>query len=157
MLVKIKKGRDGPNVFVCIRDDGSHTMQRQRQAFFAGHDLTHVAVEEVLPLRAFYRLIAEGWELDDFGPPWPRGVIPMDAEFAERVVGLLDLERATHTPMSASEMNGVIAEHYARQGWTLPLPLTDEKLGAIRRRRAELLQQWELLAPGAALDLKLSR
>jgi hypothetical protein len=155
--VRIKKGRDGPNVFVCTRDDGTLTMQHQRQAFFAGHDLTHFALEEVLPLRAFYSLLAEGWELDDFGPPWPRGAIPLEAEFAERVVGLLDLERATNTPMSAAEVNGAISEHYVRQGWSLPLTVTDEQLAEIRRRRGKLLQQWERLAPGETLELDFSR
>jgi hypothetical protein len=43
--------------------------------------------------RGFFGLIAEGWELSDFGSPWPRGRIPADAEPSEGIVGLLDLER----------------------------------------------------------------
>ena len=158
MLIRIKKGRDGPNVFVCTRDDGSVTMQHQRQPFFAGHDLTHYAVETVLGHAGFYTLLAQGWSLDDFSPPYPRGRISLDAELSERVVGLLDLERASGVIMSADDANASIREHYARQGITSELPLlTEEQLAAIRRRRGELLAHWSGLAPGEAIELTFPR
>ncbi len=158
MLIKIKKGRDGPNVFVCTRADGSVTMQHQRQQFFAGHDLTHYAVETVLGHAGFYMLLAQGWSLDDFAPPHPRGRVSLDAELSERIVGLLDLERASGVIMSAEDANASIRDHYVRQGVTTGLPeLTDDQLSAIRQRRGELLAQWSALAPGEAIELTFPR
>ncbi|MGH7709647.1 MAG: hypothetical protein ACREOG_00090 [Gemmatimonadaceae bacterium] len=158
MLIKIKKGLDGPNVFICTRSDGSVTMQHQRQPFFAGHDLTHFAVETVLGYRGFYSLLAEGWSLDDFGPPWPRGRITLEAELSERIVGLMDVERASGVIMSAADANASMREHYARTGVTTQLPeLSEDQLAAIRRRRGELLVQWAALPPGAAIELTFPR
>ena len=158
MQIRIKKGRDGPNVFVCTRDDGSVTMQRQRQPFFAGHDLTHYAVETVLGHEGFYSLLARGWSLDDFAPPYPRGRILLDADLSERIVGLLDLERASGVIMSAADANASIRDHFARLGVTTGLPeLTDDQLSAIRRRRGELLARWSELAPGEAIELTFPR
>jgi hypothetical protein len=144
---------------VCTRPDGTMTMQHQRQAFFASHDLTHFAVETVLGFqRAFYGLLAEGWGLDDFGPPWPRGPLPEEAEEAERIVGFLDLERGSGVIMSAEDVNASLRDHYTRQGlFHIPRDVTDEQLAAVRRRRGELLAQWAELAPGAAIELTFPR
>ncbi len=143
---------------VCTRSDGSVTIQHQRQPFFAPHDLTHYAVETVLGHRGFYRLMAEGWGLDDFGPPWPRGRISLEAELSERIVGLLDLERASGVIMSVEDANAAIRDHHARNCVTVGLPeLTEEQLADIRRRRGELLAQWAALAPGEAIELTFPR
>lgn len=158
MRIRIKKGRDGPNVFVCTRSDGSVALQHQRQAFFAPHDLTHYAVESVLRHRGFYSLLAEGWSLDDFGPPWPRGRVEFDAELSERIVGLLDLERASGVIMSARDANASLRDHYARVGVSTELPeLREEQLAEIRCLRGELLAEWAALAPGEAIELQFPR
>ena len=69
LRIRLKRGRDGPNTLVCIRPDGSQTMQHDKTGgFFAVHDLTHYAVETTLNhKRGFYGLVAEGWDLGDFG------------------------------------------------------------------------------------------
>src|SRR5207245_8210042 len=43
--------------------------------------------------RGFYGLVAEGWDLTDFGSPWPRGPLPPEALVSEFIVGFLDRER----------------------------------------------------------------
>jgi hypothetical protein len=158
VLIRIKKGRDGPNVFVCTRADGSVAVQHQRQTHFAPHDLTHYAVESVLRHRGFYSLLAEGWSLDDFGPPWPRGRVELAADLSERIVGLLDVERGSGVIMSAEDANTSLRDHYARMGVRTEIPaLSEDQLREIRRLRGELLSQWGALAPGDALELPFPR
>jgi len=109
LLIRIKKKTDGSAALTCTRADGSVTWQRQDDqlgAFFPLHDLTHYAVERVLELpRAFYGLLAEGWDLSDFGKPWAKGPLPVDAHIAELIVGFFDLERATGFLGTAEEFN----------------------------------------------------
>src|SRR5687767_14096302 len=98
LVIRIKKGGDGRTSLSCTRADGTTTWQRQEGAqasFFPRHDLTHYAVETVLRhRRGFYGLVAAGWDLSDFGTPWPRGKLPKDAHTVEMIVGFLDLDRA---------------------------------------------------------------
>jgi hypothetical protein len=158
MRIRIKKGRDGPNVFACTRDDGSVALQHQRQAFFAPHDLTHYAVESVLRHRGSYSLLAEGWSLDDFAPPYPRGRIELDADLSESIVGLLDLERASGVIMSAEDANTSLRDHFTRVRISAEFrALSEDQLVEIRRLRGELLQEWAALAPGDALELPFPR
>src|SRR5262245_5618971 len=109
LIIRLKKNRDGTAVLSCTRPDGSVTWQKQegRQAsFFPRHDLTHYAVETVLGhRRGFYGLLAEGWDFSDFGTPWPRGPLPVDADPSELITGLLDAERANGIEWPAAEMN----------------------------------------------------
>jgi len=94
LLIRIKKKSDGSAALSCLRADGSVTWQRQdgqQGRFFPLHDLTHFAVETILGhTRGFYGLVAEGWELTDFGNAWPRGPLPPVALVVEFIVGFLD-------------------------------------------------------------------
>ena len=150
LTIRIKKHRDGTAALTCTRADGSSTWQRQRgaqAAFFPRHDLTHYAVETTLGhRRGFYGLVAEGWDLGDFGAPWPRGRIPADAEPAEQIVGFLDLERASGATWSAAELNEkLIGFGDAR--------VTDAQLVEIRARMRELFARWDAVPPGESLEL----
>jgi hypothetical protein len=91
IVVRIKKGTDGRTSLSCERSDGTTTWQRQeggQARFFPRHDLTHYAVETVLGHRkGFYGLLAAGWDLSDFGSPWPRGELPKDANISVIIVG----------------------------------------------------------------------
>ena len=101
LTIEIKKRNDGTSAFRCTRRDGTVTWQHHRGrqgVFFPLHDLTHYAVETVLGHgQAFYGLVADGWALDDFGKPWPRGPLPPEALDVELIVGFLDTERASGT------------------------------------------------------------
>ena len=108
LLIRIKKKNDGSAALSCLRADGSVTWQRQnglQGRFFPLHDLTHYAVETVLGhTRGFYGLVAEGWDLTDFGNPWRRGPLPPEALVSEFIVGFLDRERGAGVEWSAAEL-----------------------------------------------------
>jgi hypothetical protein len=157
VVVRIKKGKDGRTALSCVRDDGSTTWQRQqggRAAFFPKHDLTHYAVESTLALRqGFYGLIAAGWDFSDFGSPWPRGRLPIEANISEMVVGFLDLERTSGERRPVTEINQAITEFSGENGLS-PFPMiSEEDLAKIRETRAQLFASWDAVRGGEALEI----
>lgn len=146
LTIRIKKKSDGSAALSCERADGSVTWQRQKGAqgrFFPLHDLTHYAVETVLEhRRGFFGLVAEGWDISDFGTPWPRGPMPADAEPSEYIVGLFDLERAGQPPERSE---------FDRYG------IADEQLARIRGLCQSLFAQWKALSPGDTIALTFTR
>jgi hypothetical protein len=157
MIIRIKKNADGRSSLTCTRPDGTTTWQslNENQArFFPRHDLTHYAVETELNHRAgFYGLVASGWNLTDFGAPWPRGRIPFEANLSEIIVGFLDLERATGELARAEDVNARLAEFCHENGYPHPAQVGDSDLERIRQKRAKLFSQWEAVKPGDALEL----
>lgn len=157
MIIRIKKGADGRTSLSCTRSDGTSTWQRQEGAqarFFPRHDLTHYAVETVLGQRpGFYGLVAEGWDLSDFGTPWPRGKLPEDANLVEISVGFFDRERASGEMGTAGELNADLAAYCEERDLPPPEEFTEESLSLVRKKRGELLAQWEAVEPGNALEL----
>lgn len=153
LTIRLKKHRDGTAALTCTRADGTSTWQRQhgaQAAFFPRHDLTHYAVETVLGhRRGFYGLVAEGWDIGDFGTPWPRGPMPDDADPTELIVGFLDLERASGERWTAAELT----EKLATQLGARAPSISDEQLAQIRARRAELFERWDAVPPGESLEL----
>ena len=161
LIIRIKKKTDGSAALSCLRPDGSTTWQRQEGQlgrFFPLHDLTHYAVESVMGFqRAFYGLVAEGWDLSDFGTVESRGKIPDEAGLAESVVGLFDLERMTGERGNAEQMNEQLRTARADRGLSTALSITDEQIARIRELRAELFDRWKTVPPGEALELSFHR
>jgi len=161
LRIKMTKRRDGSVVTRFERADGTATWQRKHgphARFFAVHDLEHYAVETTLAhRRGFYGLVAEGWNLGDFGTPWPRGPLPADAEPAELIVGFLDGERAGGVRWSAAEFNVKAAVYYAQHGLANPPTLDDETLGRIRAAARSLRERWDAVAEGETLELTFER
>ena len=159
--IQIKKNGDGTAALSCQRADGSTTWQRHKLGhaeFFVRHDLTHLAVEsELSQLVGFYRLIAMGWEIGDFAPPWPKGALPPSAAFIEVVVGLLDNERASGTLWTAEDFNLHVENHRKSRGLDATETLSDSRLARIRRGRSELFAAWDRLHVGERLELRFSR
>jgi len=152
MRVEIVKRADGGGVLRCTRADGSVTWQKQGRhaAHFALHDLTHFAVESTLGFRqAFFGLIAAGWEIEDTSGKGTRGSLPPEAIEAERIVGLLDSERASGAIMTAEEMR----DYYQVHGEPLRA-LSDQDLQRIRTRRSELFAEWRAVPAGEAIELQ---
>jgi hypothetical protein len=144
--IEIVKQADGSGVLRCTRGDGSVTWQKQRKhaAHFALHDLTHYAVETALGYRrGFFGLIAEGWDIEETTGQTMRGSLPAEALEVERIVGLLDSERASGTLWSAEEFSGFA-----------PRILTETELQSVRALRSGLFRQWDAVAPGQKLELK---
>ena len=158
LVIRIKKGADGRTTLTCIRSDGTTTWQRQEGAqagFFPRHDLTHYAVESVLGHReGFYGLVAAGWDLSDFGTPWPRGHLPRDANVSEIIVGFFDRERATGVIGTAEELNCEVSEFSAKHGMTTPPAISEEEIQRVRETREDLFRRWDAVAPGDSLELK---
>ena len=156
--IQITKRTDGGAVLKCVRSDGTVTWQKQegaQGAFFPLHDLTHYSVESELGIRnAFYGLVADGWDIEDTTGKGARGPLPPDAVFVEHVVGTLDSERASGTRWTAEEFNDSLARSASNSGGKFAARrLTDDDLARIRKRRAELFQQWHALRPGQTLSL----
>jgi hypothetical protein len=157
IVIRIKKGADGRTSLSCTRADGTTTWQRQQGAqasFFPRHDLTHYAVETVLGhRRGFYGLVAAGWDLSDFGTPWPRGLLPKEANISEIIVGFFDRERASGERGTADELNEHVASFCEENGLAAPEKFTEEDLSRVRRKRGEVFAQWEAVKPGETLEL----
>ena len=157
MIVRLKKSADGRTALTCIRADGTSTWQRQNDAlarFFPRHDLTHFAVETVLRIDSgFYGLVSRGWDLSDFGTPWPRGPLPPEANISERIVGFFDRDRSTGQMGDAEELNADLAE-FARESGVGAPAFTDSDLTAVRQARGELFARWDAVEPGGALELR---
>ena len=157
IVIRIKKGKDGRTSLSCTRADGTTTWQRQEGAqatFFPRHDLTHYAVETALGHRqGFYGLVSSGWDFSDFGSPWPRGRLPVEAGISEMIVGVLDMERRTGERVSADELNKKLAEYSVENGLPQQRQLTEEDLARVRATRGEMFARWEAVRPGDALEI----
>jgi hypothetical protein len=157
ITIRIKKNPDGRTSLSCTRADGTTTWQRQeggQARFFPRHDLTHYAVETVLGHRqGFYGLVASGWDLTDFGSPWPRGKLPAVANLSEMIVGFFDLERGTGEIGLAQDLNETLARFCAENSLPAPAVLTDDDLNRVRQKRGELFARWDAVKPGDALEL----
>jgi hypothetical protein len=157
IVIRIKKGTDGRTALSCTRADGTTTWQRQEGAqatFFPKHDLTHYVVETALGQRqGFYGLVSAGWDFSDFGSPWPRGRLPIEASISEMIVGVLDMERRVGERASADELNQMLAEYSVENRLPQQRQLTEEDLARVRERRAEMFAKWDAVRPGDALEI----
>jgi hypothetical protein len=157
LSIRITKRNDGGGLLHCTRADGSVTWQKQsplQAPHFGLHDLTHYAVESTLELRGFYRLIADGWDIEDTTGKGSRGALPPEALEVEALVGTLDSERAGGVAWSATDFNECAAMQASASGRPAPRPVTDEQLSRIREARGALFEQWRTVGQGAWLDLQ---
>jgi hypothetical protein len=144
VTVELEKKHDGASVLRCVRGDGSATYQRhegRQAAFFPAHDLTHFAVESELSRSVgFFGLVASGWDIEDTTGKGTRGPLPQGAIEVERIVGLIDLERAGVACFTSAELG-----------------LSAEEAESVRGRLADLLSRWEAVPRGGTLELTFDR
>ena len=163
LLIRIKKKSDGAAALSCLRADGTVTWQRQDGAqgrFFPVHDLTHYAVETVLQhRRGFFGLVADGWDLTDFGAPWPKGrLTEVGIDPSELLVGFFDTERAAGVEWSAADFNDKAALYFKQHGHPgNPPKLTDAQLHRIREVLGNLVARWRAVPAGETLELPFER
>ena len=162
LLIRIKKKSDGSAALTAVRADGSTTWQRQDGQlgrFFPLHDLTHYAVETVLGFRrAFFGLLADGWDLSDFGKQSSKALQQDEAGLAELIVGFFDLERATGVIETADALEEKLRTYYEQRGIRRPeRSITEREISRIRECRAELFARWRALPSGQALALPFDR
>jgi hypothetical protein len=105
----------------------------------------------------FYGLVAAGWNLSDFGQPWPKGALPPKALLAELLVGFLDSERAAGVEWPAAQFAAMAATYGAEHGMNVTCHVTDGELARIRAQRRELFTHWAALPAGATLELRFPR
>ena len=149
LTIELKKGKDGPSSMACIRTDGTRTWARLHP-FFPTHDLTHCAVESVLGMtEAFFGLISSGWAIDDFAQPGTSRRLPVQALWAEHLVGLLEHRIANE----AKSLNIAWQSVLVASSSSLPPPLTDEALSRIVRIREQLGVVWQYLLLGETLRI----
>ena len=161
LAIRIKKKTDGSAALSCTRADGSATWQRQDGQlgrFFPLHDLTHYAVETVLGFdRGFYGLLAEGWDISDFGKPEHRaGFLRGRTRRSFR----RDVRSRAHDGErgDAEDMAAKIASYYESR--SLPRPdvdVTQAHVDQIRALRAKLFERWRELPAGEAMELEFNR
>jgi hypothetical protein len=155
--ITIAKHANGKGVLKCRRSDGTESWQRQAERHalhFVHHDITHFVTEFTLGLKqAFFGLVASGWDIEDTTGLSPRGPLPDEAVFAEHLVGLLDVERATIDRWDA----GYFIEQLEAAGVRIPVTvralLSDATLDVIRAKRVSLSKQWNDLPPNGSLVL----
>ena len=159
--IQLLKRTDGAVVLRCDRPDGTATWRRYEGAkaqYLALHDLAHFAVETACGYRrGFFGLVAEGWNIGDFGAPWPRGRVPADAEPVELIVGLLDSEAMEGVRWPAGEFNARASERQRAAGLADPPPLSERILQDLRQEIGRLRARWLAVPMGAGLELEFPR
>ncbi len=155
LKITMTKKSSGESAIACVREDGSVTWQRHSHAFFPLHDLTHFAVETTLGLKhGFFGLLADGWDIGDFG----RRKIPEharhDALLAETLTGLLDQERGTGVVPDVEGFNQALES--ALEGVKLESDrrLSKRELDQIRARFLELAGLWARTPAGGRVELE---
>ena len=123
------------------------------------HDMTHYCVESVLGFdRGFYGLLAEGWDISDFGKPENKGLDFSEAGLVEVVVGMFDLERMSGERGDAEDLAAKIASYYESRGRPCPdITVTQAHIDQIRALRARLFEQWRGLPAGESMELEFNR
>ena len=155
--IRFVRRADGAVVLELCRPDGTSTWQKRAgptAEFFVTHDLTHFAVESTLGFRhGFFGLIAEGWDLDDFGTPWPRGPLPPEAAVVEAIVGCFDVQRGAREPLSSAQCNTSTRTYCAAHGLPEPREVTEEELARVWKLLGDQIARWRATPNGGEMEL----
>lgn len=158
LRIRMSKKNDGTIVIAYTRPDGTSTWQRGKHDFFAYHDLEHYAIETTLGLKsAFLGMMGRGWDLEDFGSPWPRGKFPEDAledlMLAECLAGAMDLNRVGSYDLPAEQVNETLREILSQYGVTLQRRITTAEMERIRAMTADLHERWQNVPVDGSLEI----
>ncbi|MFM8567519.1 MAG: hypothetical protein ACKOCV_07535 [Gemmatimonadota bacterium] len=149
LCIELKRTSDGRPSLACVREDGTRTWARVHP-FLPTHDLTHCAVESVLGVDdAFFGLIAQGWDIDDFAAAGVVKRLPAAALCVEQVVG--HIERAI--AVDAEALAEALALEAARTGRAPCHAVREDQLAAIGRLRGALLEAWRATPTGETLRI----
>ncbi len=162
------------DVLTCIRSDGSRTWSRLHAAFPI-HDMTHYALETEIGAKAgFFGLLAQGWDITDFGVPEKRARMPLEALWVEHVVGIVWREYVTRDAGSYPEFceavnatvhalreslsrnltrQGPRADYSAAEQAVLGRVVSEESRASIMNRIGELAAQWAQTPRGEIMEL----
>jgi hypothetical protein len=168
------KDAQSKDVLTCIRRDGSRTWTKLHAALPI-HDITHFAVETTLNARnGFFGLLAQGWDITDFGIPEKRSAMPLEALWIEHVVGIIWREFLTRDVAPYNEFAAAISEsvtslreNLARDAKRLRphAEYSDEEIellsrgiseaerAAIMNRISELAGEWARVGRGEVMEI----
>ncbi len=160
MQIIFTKNEHKSSLLKIVRTDQTETWTKYKLPFEAQHDLMHYALETTLGYtKAFYGLINEGYDIQDFGLPRaerPTALVPknlhQEALWTEMVVGLLQTEWVQKTPKEDFLITLELA--CEEKGWLFPSDITIEDLDAIRLKFEKLWAAWLSLEDGQRLELE---
>jgi hypothetical protein len=138
--------------------------------------MTHYAVESELKVPdGFFGLLAQGWDITDFGVPEKRALMPLEALWVEHVVGVIWREYVTSDASSyedfAAAVNATISSlsenlnRHAKRGGPRP-DYSDEERSILERtvseadrasalrRIGELAAVWAQTPRGGTMELE---
>lgn len=160
LQINIKREFNKPSTLKCVRKDGSITYSKI-QIDFEIHDIAHFVVEKQLELKkAFYGLLAQGYQIDDFMLPKeerPEALqpqnLPAEALATEHLVNLLTIDfMQTGGEMDIPKtLNDILEEN----GLSFPEKVTAEKIISMKKELALLMTQWNALQGNQTLEMIL--
>lgn len=153
--IRLTKRLNKLPLLICTRPDGSQTISEITVG--PQHDLAHYAVETTLGhRRAFYGLVAEGMNIEDFSVAGAARKLdlPLEAVHTEFIVGLLQIELTTGRPFADfnAELSKALAG--ARKPVAAPPPIGEAQLSTIRATLTSLWRQWLALPPNGSMELE---
>lgn len=153
LRIKLTKRRDKPPLLICTRSDGTQTMAETIVG--AEHELFHHVVETTLGYRrAFYGLLAEGMNIEDFNVAAAKSKIdiPQEASATEFIVALLESELTSGMPFPDFNAELRRAMTNTRKPTVAPT-ISDIDLATMRTRVAEIKSEWRSLPVGGSMEL----
>lgn len=147
MRIRITKTPNGHQL-ICTRRNGTSTESSVRSSL-PEHDLANYAVEQELHLdQGFFGLINEGYSIEQLGDPEVIRTLPPQAMEAE--VLTRNLQGLSNGAVAQSDFIASVEAELPRAS----KGLTDEAITRMLQTYVTLLNSWEQLEEGAALELR---
>jgi hypothetical protein len=147
MRIRITK-EHGRHRLICTRRNGSHT-QGGVGPGLPYHDLAHFVVENELHLtQGFFGLIDEGYSIEELGDKAVIRTLPAEAFVAE--VLARNLQGLSNGAVAQSDAVAAIEAELGHR----PKGLTTEVLQGMLATYIQLLNTWEQVSDGSALELR---
>jgi hypothetical protein len=154
LIVRLKKqSAAGPAILNCIREENTVTFQHTT-AYFAMHDLIHLAVESELGYtQAFFRLVAAGRDIDSFGTrDGVKDTYTCEEAWAKSLVGILQWPEMGGGPeLTASETQQQLLSAFAESPFGTP-NVNAAQIQQIRAVIDCLHRRWAKVRPGDTID-----
>jgi hypothetical protein len=156
LIIRLKKGRDGPDSLACVRDDGTSTWRRIQRGL-AFHDLAHFAVETELGIPdGFFGLVAGGWSFEALVAAEERSHIPPGAMWVELLVNQFLTEAACGEAYDDDAFRDGIRRAAEKIHVAPPRVLDSAEIARIRGRIVALVARWKALETGDTLELEFA-
>jgi hypothetical protein len=125
--------------------------------YFPIHDIAHYTVETTLGIpNAFYSLVRDGWNIEDFAVKGVGATLPDEANLVEAIVGRLQRDLMPGAELTADSFNEEVVAVLEGIGNPARRPVAAAELEAMRTKFRALLQSFRELPPGDSLVLEFS-